>query len=214
MFVAVFSQEGEARTQPGWDRTPVFTGSSNTKPSEAMLRNISQNMYGAVIAAGCVGQRLANVDLQVRGHGQHSGVEGDVVAGAGGQAVPRVQALGSRAVLPRLDVVGQQHLFGAERSRVQAAEDTPAAAVGQHIQRENVLPYAGRGQDDPFGISLWPLTLGGATGNLIPQGALEYRRAQLTLAEEGKLAAVLRVEEIGQAVAVDAFGRAARSSRR
>ena len=49
MFVAVFSQEGEARTQPGWDRTPVFTGSSNTKPSEAMLRNISQNMYGAIV---------------------------------------------------------------------------------------------------------------------------------------------------------------------
>ena len=25
----------------------MFTGSSNTKPSEATLRNISQNMYGA-----------------------------------------------------------------------------------------------------------------------------------------------------------------------
>jgi hypothetical protein len=32
---------------------------------------------------------------------------------------------------------------------------------------------------------------------LIPQGALEYRRAQLVLAEEGKLAAVLEFEEIG-----------------
>ena len=51
-----------------------------------------------------------------------------------------------------------------------------------------------------------PVTLGGATGNLIPQGVLEYRRAQLALAEEGKLAAVLQVEESGQAVAVDAFG--------
>jgi hypothetical protein len=27
----------------------VFTGSWNTKPSEAMLRNISQNMYGAIV---------------------------------------------------------------------------------------------------------------------------------------------------------------------
>ena len=53
---------------------------------------------------------------------------------------------------------------------------------------------------------VWPVTLGGATGNLIPQGALEYRRAQFVLAEEGELAAVLEVEEIGQAVAVDAFG--------
>ncbi len=69
-----------------------------------------------------------------------------------------------------------------------------------------MLSYAGRGQDDPFGILLWPVTLGGAAGNLIPQGVLEYRRAQLVLAEEGKLAAVLEVEESGQAVAVDAFG--------
>jgi hypothetical protein len=27
----------------------VFTGSSNTRPSEATLRNISQNMYGAIV---------------------------------------------------------------------------------------------------------------------------------------------------------------------
>jgi hypothetical protein len=69
-----------------------------------------------------------------------------------------------------------------------------------------MLPDPGRGQDDPFGTLLWPVTFGGATDNLVPQGALEYRRAQLALAEEGKLAAVLEVEEIGQAVTVDAFG--------
>jgi hypothetical protein len=124
-------------------------------------------------------------DPQVRGHGQHSGVEGHVAAGAGGQAVPRVQALAGRAVLPRLDLSGQQHPPGHARGRAQAAEDTQTTAVGRHIQRENVLPDAGRGQDDPFGISVWPVTLGGATGNLIPQGTLEYRRAQLVLAEEG-----------------------------
>ena len=69
-----------------------------------------------------------------------------------------------------------------------------------------MLAYAGRGQDDPFGILLWPVTRSGATDNLIPQCVLEYRRAQLVLAEEGELAAVLEVEEIGQAVSVDAFG--------
>jgi len=69
-----------------------------------------------------------------------------------------------------------------------------------------VLSDAGRSQDNPFGISVWPVTLGGATGNLIPQRTLEYRRAQLLLAEEGELAAVLEVQEIGQAVAADAFG--------
>ena len=59
-----------------------------------------------------------------------------------------------------------------------------------------MLSDAGRSQDDPLGISVWPVTLGGATGNLIPQGALEYRRAQFVLAEESKLPAVLEVEEI------------------
>ncbi len=89
---------------------------------------------------------------------------------------------------------------------VQAAEDASAAAVGQHIHRENVLSYSGRGQDDPFGILLWLVTRGGATGNLIAEGAFEYRRAQFVLAEEGELAAVLQVEEIGHAVAADALG--------
>ena len=79
---------------------------------------------------------------------------------------------------------------------VQAAEDTSAAAVGQHVQRENVLAYTGRGQDDPFGILLWPVTRSGVTSNLVPQGAPGYRCAQLVLAEEGKLAAVLKVEEM------------------
>jgi hypothetical protein len=70
--------------------------------------------------------------------------------------------------------LGRSASPGAERGRVQAAEETSAAAVGQYIQREYALSDAGRSQDDPFGILLWPFTLGGATGNLIPQGALEY----------------------------------------
>ena len=57
-----------------------------------------------VIAADRIGQRLANVNLQVRSHGQHSGVEGHVVAGAGGQAVPR--GLGREE--PRGDLLGDQ----------------------------------------------------------------------------------------------------------
>jgi hypothetical protein len=85
-------------------------------------------------------------------------------------------------------VADQQHPAGHARGGVQAAEDTPATAVGQHIQREYVLSDAGPSQDDPFGISVWPVTLGGAMGNLVPQGTLEYRRAQLILPEEGNLA--------------------------
>jgi hypothetical protein len=47
--VAVFSQDGEASTQPGLETTPAFTGSSKTWPSEATFRNISQNMYRAAV---------------------------------------------------------------------------------------------------------------------------------------------------------------------
>ena len=45
--------------QPGRDRTPAFTGSSNTRPADATLRNISQNMYWPTVvrsdcaSAGC-----------------------------------------------------------------------------------------------------------------------------------------------------------------
>jgi hypothetical protein len=47
--VAVFSQDGEATTQPGREMTPAFTGSAKTIPSEATFRNISQNMNRAVV---------------------------------------------------------------------------------------------------------------------------------------------------------------------
>ena len=45
----MFSQDGEASTQPGREMTPAFTGSSNTRPSEATFLNISQNMYRAAV---------------------------------------------------------------------------------------------------------------------------------------------------------------------
>ena len=77
-----------------------------------------------------------------------------------------------------------------------------------------MLPDPGRGQDDPFGILLCPVTFGGAAGNLVPLGALEYRHAQLVLAEEGKLAAVLQVEESGRRSRPMPSTRTARSSRR
>jgi len=60
-------------------------------------------------------------------------------------------------------LVVPRHPDGVLRAGVhaEAAEDTAATAVVQHIQREYVLSYAGRGQDDPFGILLWPVTFGG-----------------------------------------------------
>ena len=146
------------------------------------------------------------MDLQVRGHGQHSGVEGDVVAGAGGQAVPRVQALAGRAVLPQLDVSGQQHPAGYARGWVRPQKTYRRPQLVNTFNANTCYPTRAAARMIRSISLLWPVTLDGATGNLIPQGALEYRRAQLILAEEGKLAAVLEAEEIGQAVAVDAFG--------
>ena len=69
-----------------------------------------------------------------------------------------------------------------------------------------MLPDAGRGQDDPFGIQLGQVVPGDGTRDLILEGVLEYRRAQLVLAEEGELSPILQAEEIGQAVLIDAFG--------
>ena len=151
---------GRPRSRPpgtSWDGSASIPA-GEVRPGRSEQQGVQERRTAVpldeVIAADGVGQWPGDVDPQVRGHGQHSGMEGLVVAGAGGQAVPRVQALGGRADLLRLDVAGQQHPPGAERRRIQASEDTLAAAVVQHIQREYVLPYAGRGQDDPFGILL------------------------------------------------------------
>src|SRR5213078_2269711 len=62
------------------------------------------------------------------------------------------------------------------------------------------------GEDDPFGIKLGQVVPGDGTLDLILEGVLEYRSAQLALAEKGELSPILQVEEVKQAVSVDAFG--------
>ena len=95
-----------------WHPSPVAIG---TRPVAAAAmtgarrrkvacdRNqVTSDTFGRVVLPGWgrssprtgVGERPGDVDLQVGGHGQHSGVEGHVVARAGGQAVARVEALG------------------------------------------------------------------------------------------------------------------------
>src|SRR5205085_2274710 len=51
-------QDGDARMHPGRETTPSWTGSANTIPSDATLRNINQNNVFPTIAgsdapAGC-----------------------------------------------------------------------------------------------------------------------------------------------------------------
>src|SRR5690348_16860951 len=117
-----------------------------------------------------------------------------------------VQALGGRAVLPGLDVPGYEHALAAERSGVQPAEHAPASAVGQDVLGEQVLPDPGRGEQDALGLLLGPGSGGGGLGDLVLEGVLQGRRAELVLAEEAELAAVLEAEEVGQAVGADALG--------
>jgi len=99
------------------------------------------------------------VDLQRWADSEQARVEGDVVAGAGGQAVPGIQVLAGCAVFPRLDVPGHQHVPGAERRGVQLTEDATLAAVAEHIQDEHVLPDPGRGQarEDKRAPMIWAL---------------------------------------------------------
>jgi hypothetical protein len=54
---------------------------------------------GQRIGADRVGQRAGDVDLEACVNGEQAGVEGYVVAGAGGQAVVEIQAPARSAVL-------------------------------------------------------------------------------------------------------------------
>src|SRR2546429_6469373 len=101
---------------------------------------------------------------------------------------------------------GYEHALGAERSRVQPAEHAPPAAVGQNVQREHMLPDPGRGQQDALGLLLGPGTFGGGLGNLILEGILQSRGAELVLAEEVELAVMLKSEEIRQTMLVYTLG--------
>jgi hypothetical protein len=118
-------------------------------------RRPSVVLPGQRISRGGVGQRPGDVDAQPAVDSQQAGVKGHIVSRAGRQAVAQIsrsKALGGRAVLPRLDVPGQQHPLGAERRGRQPAEHTPAATVRQHVLREHVLAHPGRRQQDPLGL--------------------------------------------------------------
>jgi hypothetical protein len=68
-----------------------------------------------------------------------------------------------------------------------------------------MLPDPGRGEQDALGLLLGPGGGGGGPGDLVLEGVLQGRRAELVLAEEVELAALLEVEEVGQTVLVYAF---------
>jgi hypothetical protein len=99
----------------------------------------------------------------------------------------------------------QQHAFGAERRRAQAAEHTWAAAVGQHMHGEHVLPDPGCCQENPFGLQLRQCT-SGMPGDLFPRVRLQQGNVELFLAQEGQLAAMLQSEEVRQTPGSYALG--------
>ena len=63
-----------------------------------------------------------------------------------------------------------------------------------------MLPDPGRGQQDALGLLLGPGTFGGGLGDLVLEGILQGRGAELVLAEQVELAVMLKSEEIGQTV--------------
>ena len=68
-----------------------------------------------------------------------------------------------------------------------------------------MLPDPGRGQEDPLGLLLGPLTFGGGLRDLVLEGVLQGGGSELVLAEKGELTAVLESEEVGQPVFAYAF---------
>ena len=155
-----------------------------------------------------MGERGRDVDPQASIHGQQTGVEGDIVRGAGGQAIAGIEAFGRGAVLPWLDMTGEEHASGPEGPRAQTAEDALIAAVAQHVLGKHVLPDAGRSQENPLGfpdLPLRPFAVPHVASELLPQACFQHGAVQLLLAQQGQLAAVLQPEEVGQPVRSDAL---------
>jgi hypothetical protein len=98
---------------------------------------------GEWVVLNGIGQSAGEVDPQPAVESEQAGIEGHVMGWARGQAVSEVKPLGGGAVLPGLDVACKQHPCGAERGGLEAAEHAPAAAVGQHVLGEHVLPDPG-----------------------------------------------------------------------
>lgn len=151
------------------------------------------------------GQGAGKVDAQSAVDGEHAGVKGHVVGGAGGQAVAGIKTLGRCAVFPGLDVAGQQHPGRAERGGPQAAEDAAAGAVGQDLAGEYVLPDPGRGQQDPLGFAIWARAGVLVLADLVAQFGLQHGQVEFFLAKQGQFAAVLEPEEVRQPGRADAF---------
>jgi hypothetical protein len=69
-----------------------------------------------------------------------------------------------------------------------------------------MLSDSGRCQQDPLGLQVRPHAGAMVLGDLVPQVGLEHGDVEFFLAEQGKFAAVLQAEKVGQPGRADAFG--------
>ena len=153
-----------------------------------------------------IGQWAGNMNAQSPVDREHAGIEGHIMRRTGSQAVAGIEALGRRAVLPRLDMPGQQHPGAAERRGPQPAKDTPAAAVSQYLTGEHMLSDPGRRQEDPLRLQLRPRACATVPADLVAQARFEHGYVKFLLAEQSELAAVLQPQEVRQAGRVNAVG--------
>src|SRR5690348_9671476 len=72
---------------------------------------------------------------------------------------------------------------------LEAAEHAPAAAVGQHMLGEHVLPDPDRCQQDSFGLQVRPWAGGNPAGDLLAQLGFEGGDIKFFLTQQSKLAA-------------------------
>src|SRR5579859_2067172 len=146
------------------------------------------------------------MDAQPAIDGEQAGVEGYVVSRAGSQAITEIQALGRRAVLPWLDMTGQEHAPGTERRRTETAEYASATTIPQHVKGEYMLPDPGRRREDPLGLLQRLSAFHSVARDFLPQVRLQSGRLEFILTEQEQLAAVFKLQEIRQTTRGYAFG--------
>ena len=145
---------------------------------------------------------------------EHASIEGHIVRRTSSQAVAGIEALAGCAVLPRLDMPGQEHPGAAERCGPQPAKHTLAPAIGQDLAGEHVLADPDRRQEDPLGLQLRPHACATVLADLVAQGRFEHGNVEFLLAERASSPPCSRPRKSGNRAGPMVSARAACSRTR